>query len=273
MNESELLFTELLGCVRSDLYLNKEKKLDNQTSLKIAQILERRTSGEPLDYILGKSEFMGLEFKVNPNVLIPRPETEILIDTVLKFVPQETDTRHQTSWNILEIGTGSGCIAVSLAVLLANIKIIATDISKSALEVAAENAVLNKVEDKINFITCDLFSSCDLGPGSYDMIISNPPYIPSEEIKNLSAEVQSEPKIALDGGKDGLDFYRRIIPKSLRYLKTGGRLILEMGFGQCPSVSEMFNHSGRLKVKEVIRDYNGIERVIIAEVQGETWTS
>jgi release factor glutamine methyltransferase len=277
MNETELLFTELLNCDRASLYLNRQKSIGRHISQKISAVLKRRIRGQPLQYILGKCEFMGLEFKLNQDVLIPRPETEILVETALKYVSQlPSDQRPSCSAsvhkcrsagvNILDIGTGSGCIAVSLANFLPSVKIIATDISYSALIVARENAKLNNVADRIKFVHSDLFAGLRVsGFASYDLIVSNPPYIPAQEIKKLSPEIQYEPVSALDGGGDGLDFYRHLIKESPGLLRKGGFLILEMGYNQNESIKEIFNSSEKFEVKEVVKDYNSIDRVVVAE--------
>lgn len=261
MNEVEFLFTDMLNYNREKLYLNENLILDRKQRHIISWALKRRIKGEPIQYILGKTEFMGLEFRVNKDVFIPRPETEILVETAIKFV---TSCRHRTAgFHIMDIGTGSGCIAITMARSLSHIKIYATDISHKALIVARENARINGVE--INFIQSNLFDACNLKANTYNLIVSNPPYIPSDEIKDLPSEVIMEPRIALDGGGDGLDFYRRIIEESPRYLKLGGFLIMEMGFGQYPAIKNIFQRSGGFKIIDVIKDYNDIERVIVAK--------
>jgi release factor glutamine methyltransferase len=271
MNETELLFTETLNCGRASLYLEGKRKLDKHVLFSISQALRRRINGEPIQYILGKTEFMGLEFKVSQDVLIPRPETEILVETAIKEVlavsrQPKAISCEPREFNILEIGTGSGCIAVSLAKFLPQAKIFATDISGKALDVARKNARLNDVEKRIDFICADLFNGCESLTGSCDLIISNPPYVRREAIKRLAAEIQYEPLSALNGGRDGLDFYRRIICQAPVFLKKEGLLILEMGFDQRKSIEKIFNLSGKFEVKEVIKDYNNINRVIIARV-------
>lgn len=261
MNEAELLFTEILDCDRASLYLNKDLSLDRDKSLFISSALKRRIKGEPIQYILGKADFMGLTFKVNSDVLIPRPETEILVESVLSsFV-----ARRSSPVNILDIGTGSGCIAISLAKLLKGANITATDISPEAIEVARSNAYLNGVVDKIRFIQSDVFLNNELKTMNYELIISNPPYIPSGEIDKLQPEVRHEPGIALNGGTDGLDFYRRIIRGSCEYLKEGGLLAMEMGFGQRKDIEKIIQKSGYFGIIDVARDYNDIERVVLAK--------
>lgn len=261
MTEAELLFTQIFNCDRVDLYLNKDLRLDRDKSSLISTALKRRFSGEPIQYILGKTEFMGLEFRVNRDVFIPRPETEILVEIVIKIVHQCTSASvHQL--RILDIGTGSGCIAISLAKFLTNASITATDISNEALKIAKQNALLNNVE--VNFLQSNLFASYELRTMNYELIIGNPPYIPAADIDYLQPEISYEPRIALDGGRDGLDFYRKIINQAPDYLKEGGFLIMEMGFNQCMGIKGVFKSSGKFEIIEVIKDYNRIDRVIVA---------
>ena len=256
-----MLFTEILNCDRTSLFLNKEITLNSgQTSL-ISSVLRRRISGEPLQYIIGETEFMGLEFKVTPDVFIPRPETEILVETAIK---QLSVSNYRLK--ILDLGTGSGNIAVALAKYLPQAEIYATDISNYALEIARTNAKLNRVEEKIKFVQSDLFTAYSLQLTAFDLIVSNPPYITEAEIEVLQPEIRYEPRIALDGGKDGLDFYRRIIKGSGHYLKKGGFLILEMGFRQAKEIRNIFKDSGIFKIIDVMKDYNNIKRVVVAQL-------
>lgn len=264
MNEAELLFMEILNCQRMSLYLNKDLPLNKDKSSLVASVLKRRIYGEPLQYILGKTEFMGLEFKVGKGVFIPRPETEILVETVIKIVVSNKSS--VISPKILDLGTGSGNIAVSLTKLLPNTEITATDISSRALKIARENAELYKV--KINFVKSNLFDTYGLKLNTYNLIVSNPPYIPTAEIDNLQPEINYEPRIALDGGKDGLDFYRKIVNKAAAYLKEDGYLILEMGFKQREAIENIFRNSQTFCIKDIIKDYNHIDRVIVAHNRG-----
>jgi release factor glutamine methyltransferase len=250
------------------LYQNLGLKLSSRDSEIISGVFKRRINGEPLQYILGKTEFMGLEFKVDKNVLIPRPETEILVETAIQYATQRPRDP-ETQLHILDIGTGSGCIAVSLVKLIKDIKVTATDISDKAITVAKENAALNKVEDKIDFIRQDLFGlqpvACSLQPNLFDFIVSNPPYIPSAEIETLQREVRFEPRIALDGGREGLDFYRRIIKEAPSYLVKEGYLILEIGFNQKNKVENIFYSSKDFEIIEIVKDYSNIDRVVVAQ--------
>jgi len=263
MNEAELLFSEIFKCDRASLYLNRGLRLDKTQAAEISGALKRRIAGEPIQYILGKTEFMGMEFKVTPDVLIPRPETEVLIEAVIKLVNSLSLKRR--ALKILDVGTGSGCIAVSLAKLLTNVKVDALDISEKALEVAKFNAALNKV--KINFIQDNLFPACYLQPATYNLIVSNPPYVRASEIGKLQIEVRREPRIALDGGRDGLDFYRNIIQSAVKCLKINGYLILEIGFGQLPEIKNIFHKSHKFEIIEVVKDYSNIARVVIAKLK------
>lgn len=261
MTEAELLFSEALNCSRASLYLDKDKILEKTRASFISSVLKRRVCGEPLEYILGKTEFMGLEFKVTPDVLIPRQETEILVDTAIKLAAG----RLPQAVNILDIGTGCGCIAVSLAKFLVGAKIDAIDVSRNALKVARDNAKLNGVADKIKFIQSNLFESLPICDLQYALCISNPPYIPSVEIEELQPEIRYEPRIALDGGQDGLDFFRRIISEAPVYLKEGGFLILEMGFSQKAQIENIFQKTENFEIIEVAKDYNNIDRVVVAK--------
>lgn len=257
MDEKELLFTRVLGCGRTQLYLERERKPGPAALSAIAGVLRRRAAGEPLEYILGTAEFMGREFSVNKDVLIPRPETELLAEAVIAYCrrkgPQEI--------SILEIGTGSGAIAVSLAAAVPQARVIATDISDAALAMAGENARRHRCASRIELVRADIFPL----PGpAFDIIVSNPPYVRSADIEALEPEVRWQPSAALDGGADGLVFYRRIIESAGGYLRRPGRLFFEVGFDQCAAVKEMIVSSKKFEVNEVIRDYNTIQRIIIA---------
>jgi release factor glutamine methyltransferase len=262
MNETEILFTSLLNCDRVSLYLDKERRLTREQSLFLAEALKRRMSGEPLEYILGNCEFMGREFLVNSAVLIPRPETEILVETAVRYARIDQQ-KPVSDMMILDLGTGSGNIAVSLASFLPGARFVAIDISEDALSVARRNAAVYGCSERIRFVCNNLMAGCGIAEASCSMIISNPPYIVSGEIQGLQREVLREPRAALDGGEDGLMFYRTICGQALRFLRDDGVLIMEMGFGQCRRITEIFRQSG-FSVREVVRDYNGIERVIVA---------
>ncbi len=260
MTESELLFTQVLGCKIDKLYLNRDTGLTLAQSRFISSVLKRRALGEPIQYILGETEFMGLNFTLNRHVLIPRPETEVLVETVLRYSGKMASCNKHA----LELGTGSGCIAVSLAKLLFDYKVTATDISLKALSLAISNAELNGVGNKITFILSDLFSSLPPASDRYSICVSNPPYIPSDEIDKLQPELSFEPRIALDGGRDGLKFYRRIINESKDYLENSGILIMEIGYNQSRDIKKIFSLAGGFEAIEIVKDYNNLERVIVA---------
>lgn len=260
MNEAELVFSEVLDCDRISLYLNGKASLDKDKSSLISSFLKRRINHEPIQYILGKTEFMGFEFKVSPGVLIPRPETEILVSEALKKI-KDFNIKETGNCSVLDLGTGSGCIAISLAKAFRGLDITATDISASALYIAKLNAEEHNVG--IKFFQSDLFAN--IGDCLYDLIVCNPPYIESSQINNLQPELKYEPRIALDGGDDGLYFYRPLINKAAKFLNKEGFLLLEIGFGQRECVKEIFKSSGQLKLIEFIKDYNGTYRVAVSQ--------
>jgi len=261
MNESELLFSEILNCDRAGLYRDRGVSLAREKSAFAAAVLRRRIKGEPIQYILGKSEFFGLEFKVNPAVLIPRPETEILAEKTIELVCLRLAQEKRI--DILEIGTGSGCLAVSLAKALPRAKITATDISQEALEVARFNAARHNAQ--ISFLHSDIFGHEALPGKHFDIIVSNPPYVSSAELSRLQPEIGYEPSLALDGGNDGLAFYRRIIRGTPEYLKKDGLLILEIGYNQLEAVEKLITLTGDLAIIEVAKDYSNIDRVLVAK--------
>jgi len=223
----------------------------------------------PIQYIIGRSKFCGLEFIVNEHVLIPRPETEMLVETGLELVSQLAGLP-VCRLKILDLCTGSGNIAISLAHLIrarltknvTDCTIVASDVSEEALEVARQNAVHNGVLKGIEFIKSDLF---DKIKGDFDIIISNPPYVARHEFAELQKEVLMEPRVALDGGEDGIDFYRKIITAVPRFLRKGGYLAMEMGFGQRPYIVSIMKGLGVFDIVEEKKDYNDIDRVIVAK--------
>jgi len=261
MRESEIILTHILDCSRSDFYL-KRFSWNKKRLFRLYSILIKRKEHFPLAYLLGEIEFMGLNFKVSEGVFIPRQETEILVDTVIKIAK----SLNCYTVNILDIGTGCGCITISLAKYLPNVEITATDISKEAIEIARENARKNLV--KVNFLISDLFNNSELRTTNYELIVSNPPYIPTKDIESLPPEVKYEPKISLDGGYDGLNFYRSITKVSPHFLKEDGYLILEIGFDQCEKIKGIFENSD-FKIIDIIKDYSGIDRVVVAQLSKE----
>ena len=212
-------------------------------------------NGMPIQYITNKQEFMGLSFYVDENVLIPQPDTEILVEEVLNKINKQD--------KILDLCTGSGAIGISLAKNTENLKIYMSDISEKALEIAQRNINKNKVEEKCELVTSDMFENIY---SKYDIIVSNPPYIESEEIKILPKEVRNEPIIALDGGFDGLDFYRIIANEAYKYLKEDGILALEIGYNQKEKVIDLLNKTGKYKDIYCKKDLGGNDRVVIATI-------
>ncbi len=260
--EARLLLAFSLN-VRKEELLCMEEISDEQFEAYI-KVIEKRCSKVPYAYIVGHEEFMGLDFIVNENVLIPRDDTETLVIEVIKFVEETFEKNNHIS--ILDLCTGSGCIAISLKKILeekgyTNIHITASDISELALEVAKENADINNA--KIHFIKSDLFNCIG---DKFDIIVSNPPYIECDTIDSLQEEVKgNEPKIALDGGKDGLDFYREIINKAKNnFFKQFGYLFFEIGYNQATEVSKLFEENEYEEIK-VIKDLSGNDRVVKAE--------
>jgi len=249
--DAELLLSDALGLDRVGLYLNYDRPLTAAELALFRKGVSRRARREPLQYILGRVEFWSLPFVVNPAVLIPRPDTEILVEEALK--------RASAGAAILDVGTGSGAIAVALAHELPEAAVEGVDISPEALEVASENARRNGVDGRVRFRKTDLGS---LPEGPFDLIVSNPPYIPGGELVALMPEVRDfEPRLALDGGGDGLDCYRLLAHQAPSRLRSGGWLLLETGVGQASAVQKLLAEAGLLDVFSR-NDYAGIPRVV-----------
>ena len=249
--ETDWLIASVLNKNRAEIKLLTQ--ISRSDYKQIQRVLERRVKGEPIDKIFGKTEFYGLTFKVNKDVLTPRKETEILVEEALKIIGKE-------KVEVLDLCTGSGAIAISMA-KNSNAKVTASDISEDALKVAKINAELNEV--KINFVCSDLFNDIKKGK-KYDIITCNPPYIKSEDIKTLDREVKDfDPHIALDGGEDGLYFYRKLSEQIQNFISPKGVILLEIGKGQEKSVKKLFSKS-KFSVR-IVKDYSGVQRVIILE--------
>ena len=273
--EAEVLLMHLLGESRVELYRDLNKAVPAFFITAYEDYLEQRKRGTPLQYLTGKREFMSLEYIVTPSVLIPRPETEILVEKMLTVAGEEIGkSRIEQPYRIVDLGTGSGVIAVSAAVYLPdNVFIHAVDVSAPALAVARENAARNGVETRITFHYGDLFGPleiCGLRK-KINLIASNPPYIPTEEITSLEHEVKGyEPLKALDGGKDGLEFYRRIIERAPAFLCEKGWLFLEVGYGQAEAVKEIITQKWGYPKLVSVYDLSGIERVVCARFSGNS---
>jgi release factor glutamine methyltransferase len=258
----ELLLAHLLGKRRLDLYMEFERELDEPTLEKLREMVKRRAAGEPLQYITGEAEFCGLKFAVDRRVLIPRPETELLVETVLEQLKEGVRSQ-KSEVRIIDLCTGSGCIAVALAKKLDGAEVYATDSSAEALAVARGNAARHGVEKKIRFLQGDLLQ---VVPDSLrvDVLVSNPPYIASGELAGLPREVRDfEPVQALVAGEDGLKVIRRIVADARHFLLADGILALELGAGQRAAVEPLCAAHG-LQVTKVVKDLQGHERVIVA---------
>jgi release factor glutamine methyltransferase len=258
---AELLLEAVLNKSKVDLYLNKDQILTSDEIEKFRRYLKERISHRPLQYIVGTVEFFGLEFKVDQRVLIPRPETETLVEVVIE---QLTDKENP---KIIDLGTGSGAIAVSLASNLKSPFIYATDVSPDALEIAKGNAIRNKVQNHIEFLCGDLFEPLKKRnlEGRIDCVVSNPPYVNKNEFDDLPREVKDyEPVVALTSEKDGIFFHERIIEDSLHFLKKGGLLALETALGQAEKVSDLIRRSKEFNNIRIIKDLGGIQRVVKA---------
>ena len=259
--EAEVLLAGALRLCREEIYRKPDRILSEGEKAISRDFVDRRIRREPMAHILGYKEFWSLDFKITSNVLIPRPETETLIETLLSL---NNETPRGVSPHLLEIGTGSGVIAVVAAQEIPNCQVTATDYLSEVLTVARSNAKKHGVSDKINFIQGDIFSGIPVAP--YDFIVSNPPYIETLHLSGLMPDVRDfEPQRALDGGEDGLDFYRRIIPGALNYLKEGGGVVLEVGETQANAVSTLLCVEGQYEAIKVTQDYGGYDRVVSAK--------
>lgn len=260
-SEAELLLAEAISAKRQDLWLHPGRKLDEEEMARWQNFIERRSAREPFAYIVGRKEFWSLEFKVNPEVLTPRPETEILIECLIEISKKGPGRDDLT---ILDMGTGSGNIAVATAIEFPASSVIAIDISSGAIAVARENIISHGLSDRIRLVQSDLFAGLEPEKtGKFDYILSNPPYIKSCEIDKLMPEVRDhEPRSALDGGVSGLDFYERIIGESCSMLKREGFLIMEIGSDQAEAVIQLIENRGGYEVPHVRPDYSGRDRII-----------
>ena len=260
--DAGVMLCSVLKRDRVFLYTHGDEILDDSVLNRFFECIALRAAGMPVQYITGVQEFMSLEFTVNSHVLIPRHDTEILVETVIAFADSCRDTGREL--HILDIGTGSGCIAVSLAHYIENCRVTATDTSEEALKTARINSEKNGVKEKIAFKKSDLFEN--LKGECFDIIVSNPPYIPAGDIKDLQKEVRDyEPLTALDGGTDGLDFYRAIIGGVPEHLKPGGLIAFEVGINQANAVAELLDKCCH-EVK-VVKDLGGIDRVVYGRLK------
>lgn len=250
--DSWLLAEFVFGITRAKYYANMQMTVDGKSAEKYNELVNQRAGHIPLQHLVGTQEFMGLTFKVNENVLIPRQDTELLVENVADCLGNGKRT-------VLDMCTGSGCIAVSIDRLSKDSKVTAVDISEKALEVAQENNRFNNAN--VTFIQSDLFTNVT---GRYDIIVSNPPYIRTDEISKLMEEVKShEPVMALDGMEDGLYFYKKICNEASDYLNDNGKIFFEIGYDQGDDVSEILRQNRFCNI-EVLKDLSGNDRVVIA---------
>ena len=252
--DSEILLSKTLNKTREDILINLDQKINTKNISTFKEYLLRRSCNEPIAYIIREKEFWSKKFYVSKGTLIPRPETELLVDKILKIY-------HGKKISILDFGTGSGCIIISLLSILKNSNGIGIDISKNAILTAKKNALKHKLTDRVKFLNK---SFNNIFGKKFDLIVSNPPYIDSKDIKNLSDDIKRhEPRIALDGGNDGLDLIKKVIYKSKYILKIKGMLALEIGKEQFIKVSKILINNN-FRIKHVVKDYNTNVRCVFA---------
>ncbi len=257
--QAELILAHILSVPRLQLYLDYSRQLTTGEMDRARELVRRRGTREPLQHLLQSTSFCGFDIEVNRSVLVPRPETEILAEKAWQFLKKN----FAGGGKVLDFGTGSGCIAIAIANHSPEAQILAIDISKEALQLARTNAEKNKVAEKITFLQSDRFTA--IPPESkFDLIVSNPPYISKEEIPSLMPEVREfDPILALDGGDDGLIFYRYLVKEAALRLNDGGKLMMEFGDGQSLTLQHLFGKDG-WKVDSVLEDYTGRSRVLVA---------
>ena len=257
--KARLLLQYVLKKPRQYLIVYDNQQLTDKEEQEYLKYVELLTQGEPIEHITHQKEFMKLNFYVDENVLIPRQDTEVLVEQVIKIAKKIKAKK------ILDLCTGSGAIAISLAKYLENIQLTAVDISRKALDIAMANAKNNHVQDKITFVESNLFQ--DLRQEKYDLIVSNPPYIRRKELETLDKEVRKEPRLALDGGEDGLDFYRNIMDKGYEYLKYGGYICLEIGYDQKEEVMQIIEGKKHYIGTYCKKDLYDNDRVVVTRLR------
>jgi release factor glutamine methyltransferase len=265
--DADELLCFLLRLDRGKLFMKWNDVLNDKLCEAYFDLVDLRAGRKPLHYITGSREFMGIDFAVDERVLIPRQDTEILVEAVLDYIRAERPAGRRL--RLLDIGAGSGAIAVSLCKYNDDIRAVATDISQDALAVAKKNAAAAGTAGAIKFVRSDIFEGLKRSSSlfGFDIIVSNPPYIRSETLRELEPEIRDhEPAAALDGGPDGLDAYRRIIAGAGGRLKKDGALFLEIGFDQAEDVSALLNDEGRFEAPSIFKDLAGSDRVVFAKV-------
>lgn len=253
------LLQHVIGRDRTFVLAHPEQQLSQTQLQKFQELLKRRAAGEPLQYLIAQQSFFGLDFEVAPGVLIPRPETELLVELALEII-QDIRAPH-----ICDVGTGSGCIAITLLHERADAHGVAIDISPAAIEIAKRNAQRQQVEGRLTFVQANCFSSLSPAEFSFDLIVSNPPYVAENDFAGLQREVRDhEPREALAGGADGLDVVRRLLSESDAFLKPGGHLLIEIGFNQASLVQSLLEKQDWL-TKGIRPDLQGIPRVVVLQ--------
>lgn len=259
--KAKLLLSNIIGKPKEYLFIHEDEMLEEEVQKEFWKQIDELAKNTPLQYLTKTQGFMGLDFYVNENVLIPRSDTEVLVEEVLKNIDKSKKVR------ILDMCTGSGVIGISLAKFCDNVEVWCVDKSDKALEVAVENAKFHGVVDKLDIIWSDMFGDlydlCDMKNAKFDIIVSNPPYIESETIKTLNKDVQKEPMMALDGGADGLDFYRIIADNASNFLNENGQVFVEIGYNQGKSVMRIFKE--KFNNVSCVKDLAGLDRVIVAK--------
>ncbi len=257
--DSEILLAHARQCDRIQLYTRFNEELTNPERDLFRELVKRRAKLEPVAYLVGFREFFGLNFAVTPDVLIPRPDTETLVMEALEYLKEFPNA------SVLEIGTGSGCIPISLATRMKTISLTTVDKSPAALDIAKQNAQKHQVLDRIQFLESDLFESLEKNE-PFDLIVSNPPYIPDQDMKILSPDVRlHEPRMALQAGADGLDIIRKLIDQSPYWLKPGGLLMMEIDSEQSKPVCNLINQNSRYQSCQVFKDLAHKDRVVQAK--------
>jgi release factor glutamine methyltransferase len=258
----ELLLAHTLAVPRLRLYLDFERQLTESELTLVRELVKRRAAREPLQHIIGSTSFCGLEIKVTNDVLIPRPETEVLAEQAWQFLRSRSGPEGRAV-SVLDFGTGSGCLAIALARQVPTAQVWAVDLSAAALDVARENAARHKLSDHISFLQSDGFRALRAGQ-RFDLIVANPPYIPSQEIGRLAPEVRDhDPRLALDGGQDGLALFRRLAAEADDWLLPGARLMCEFGDGQTPALQRIFTQSG-WQIVAILSDLARQPRILVA---------
>jgi release factor glutamine methyltransferase len=262
--DAEVLLAFCLRCERTALYREPGHELTADEQACFQQLAARRGAHEPLAYLTGEREFWSLPLSVQPGVLIPRPDTEWVVEAALRYAPQFL--RQRSRCRVLDIGTGSGNIAIAVATSLAAVEVAAIDISAAALAVAQINARSCQVADRVRYVRGDLLGPLNPRRARFDLLLSNPPYIAAGELPLLPATVRCyEPREALDGGSDGLVFYRRLFAEGPQYLADDGIAIVEVGYRQAGDVSRLLMQLQQWELLEIVKDYGGIERVVVAQ--------